>query len=108
MVFAGAARESVQIKMDWKRIDFRTDCYVPMTARSYRWSALLPAIVLGVIPAVVSLIHGYGWLAIFAMLALNGVVHDILQVWVIRDLKHSDMVVMTVNPTDPGRSIPQQ
>lgn len=100
MVFAGVARKSIQIKIDWKVLKFEADCDVPMTARSYRWSALLPGIVLGVIPAVVSLIYGYGWLAIFSMLALHCAVSDVLQVWVIRDLKHSDMVALTGHPSD--------
>ncbi len=102
MVFAGVARKSIQIKMNWKIFSFETECDIPMTARSYRWSALLHGIVLGVIPAVVSLIYGYGWLALFSMLALHCAVSDVLQVWVIRDFKSSDMVAMIVDPTDPG------
>ncbi len=102
MIFAGVARKSIHIKMNWKIFSFETECDVPMTARSYRWSALLPGIVLGVIPAVVSLIYGYGWLAIFSMLALHCAVSDILQVWVIRDFRHSDMVALILDPTDAG------
>ena len=100
IVFAGVSRDSTCIKMDWKNLDIQTQCGAPMTAGAYRWSALLPAIVLGVIPAFVSLIYGYGWLAIWSMLALNGATSDFLNVWVIHDFKNSDMVAMVIAPSD--------
>ena len=97
MLFGRVSRESIAIKIEWKHLNFRTDCGVPMTAQSYRWSALLPAIVLGVIPAVASLVNGYGGLAMYAMFSLMGAFSDFLQVWVIRDFGNSEMVAMVID-----------
>lgn len=61
-------------------------CTAAITAGAYRGAALLPALVLGVLPALVALLLGSGGLALWAwvMLALAG--GDLAAVWAMRRL----------------------
>lgn len=104
MAFGGVPRDAISIRLDWKNFDIQTRCGAPMTAGAYRLSALLPMLAMGVIPAVLSLVYGIGWLAFWSILALSGVVSDLLQVWVIRNMNSSDRVALTIDASAEDRA----
>jgi len=101
MLFGGVPREAISIRAEWKNLDVQTFCGAPVSASAFRKAALLPALVLGIIPAIVSIVYGIGWLAFWSVLALNAVTYDLLCVWVIRSLDADDMVVLTADPSIP-------
>lgn len=57
---------------------------VPLPARAYRIGALMPAVVLGVLPYVIGLVTGMGWFAIFGLLYIFAAGGDMVVYWLIR------------------------
>ena len=99
MLFGGVPREAISIRADWKNLDVQTFCGAPVTAGAFRKAALLPALVLGVIPAIISIVYGIGWLAFWSIMAFSGVTYDLLAVWIIRSLQADVMVALTTGPS---------
>lgn len=88
-----ASKAAVGIGMHWKVLTPYAWCKEPISAGAYRWAAVLPGIILGVIPFVVSLIVTEAWLAawgVFFTLAASG---DFLVLWLIRDLDASTWII---------------
>jgi len=88
-----ASRTAVGIGVHWKVLTPYAWCKEPISAAAYRWAAVLPGIVLGVIPFGVSLIVTEAWLAawgIFFTLAASG---DFLVLWLIRDLAPATWII---------------
>jgi hypothetical protein len=86
LAFGRVPRRNVRVGVHrWTLTPYAT-CRAPVTAAAYRAAALLPAVGLGVVPGVVSVATGAGWLAAWAalMLALAG--GDLAAVWAIRRL----------------------
>lgn len=104
LVFCKAPLHSISIILDWKNIKYEARCTAPVTARSFRWMALLPAIVLAFVPACLAWIYGNGWLAAWSVLMFNGATFDFIKVWEIRSLESSNLVAMeepVSSPTQP-------
>ncbi|MEE2897564.1 MAG: metalloprotease family protein [Gemmatimonadota bacterium] len=64
-----------------------------ISVAAYRWSALLPGLLLGVLPFLGALVSSSVWLAawgIFFTLAASG---DLLVVWLVRDVSSDALVI---------------
>jgi Putative zincin peptidase len=88
-----ASKAGVGIGVHWKVLTPYAWCKEPISAAAYRWVAVLPGIVLGVIPFVVSLLVSEAWLAawgVFFTLAASG---DFLVLWLIRDLERATWII---------------
>jgi len=88
-----ASKAAVGIGVHWKVLTPYAWCKEPISAAAYRWAAVLPGIILGVIPFLVSLIVTEAWLAawgIFFTLAASG---DFLVLWLIRDLAPATWII---------------
>ncbi|MEE8147821.1 MAG: DUF3267 domain-containing protein [Longimicrobiales bacterium] len=88
-----ASDTAVGIGVHWKVLTPYAWCKDPISATAYRWVAVLPGIILGVIPFVVSLIVVEAWLAawgVFFTLAASG---DLLVLWLIRDLARTTRII---------------
>jgi hypothetical protein len=72
----------------------------PLPATPYRFGAAMPGLVLGVLPVVVALATGNGWLAGFGTLFLVAASGDILILWMLRDVPGSSSI--QDHPTMPG------
>jgi hypothetical protein len=72
----------------------------PLPATPYRLGAAMPALVLGMLPALVALATGNGWLAGFGTLFLVAASGDILILWMLRDVPASSS--MQDHPSKPG------
>lgn len=88
----GAKRGEVRFGFNLRSVTPYATCSVPMQARSYRMSAVLPGLLLGAVPFVVSLAAGAGWLAIISMWMLATAIGDFMIVWLIRDVPPTSLV----------------
>jgi hypothetical protein len=64
-----------------------------ISVAAYRWAALLPGLLLGVLPFLGALVSSSAWLAawgIFFTLAASG---DLLVVWLVRDVPSDALVI---------------
>lgn len=88
-----ASKTAVGIGIHWKVLTPYAWCKEPISAAAYRWAAVLPGIILGIVPFVVSLIVTEAWLAawgVFFTLAASG---DFLVLWLIRDLARATWII---------------
>jgi hypothetical protein len=65
---------------------------VPLPARAYRMGALMPALLLGVVPYLIGLATGMGWFAIFGLLYIFAAGGDIVVYWLIRKVDGDSLV----------------
>lgn len=80
-------------------------CATPLAKRHYIWGALMPCIVLGIIPAVLGILLGSGllfWIGIVMTLSAGG---DIMIVWKVMRYKkqeRSEEILIYDHPTQGG------
>lgn len=65
---------------------------VPLPARAYRLGALMPALLLGVVPYLIGLATGRGWFIIFGLLYIFAAGGDIVVYWLIRKINADSLV----------------
>ena len=75
-------------------------CPLPLPAAAYRRGTLLPGIVLGLVPALVGVAGGSGFLIIFAAFFLGAASGDFLCLWIMRSVAPEASV--TDHPTRAG------
>lgn len=93
LLLAGAPRRAVRLGFNRRTLTPFACCGQPVSARAYRGTALLPALVLGLGPALVAAATGWGALALWswAMLAVAG--GDVAAVWAIRHVPATTLVL---------------
>jgi hypothetical protein len=103
LAFGRVPRRDVRVGVHRRTLTPYATCRAPVAAAAYRAAALLPAVGLGVVPGVVSVVTGAGWLAAWAalMLALAG--GDLAAVWAIRRLPPATSVLD--HPTRVGCTV---
>lgn len=84
----------------WKTLSPYCHATQPMTARAYRIGAMMPGIVLGLLPIVISTLTGDGFLAVLGALLTAGAVGDVYVLWLLRDVPASALVID--HPTRAG------
>ena len=77
----------------WKTLSPYCHASQPMAARAYRIGAILPGIVLGLLPVVISTLTGDGFLAIIGALLTAGAVGDVYVLWLLRDVPSDARVI---------------
>jgi len=83
-LFGGAPRGATRFHFGRAALTPQVECDVPIRAAAYRRVLLLPALLLGVIPAVAAFVFGSWWALIWAtwMLAASG--GDFAALWAMR------------------------
>jgi len=77
----------------WKTLSPYCHATQPMTARAYRFGAIMPGILLGLLPIGISTITGDGVLAILGAILTAGAVGDVYVLWLLRDVPGSARVI---------------
>lgn len=83
-VFAGKPLRSIRYGMQWKTLTPYAHCTEPMAARDYRRGAVMPALIVGAIPAVIGLAAGNGALLLYGMIFLVAAAGDFIVLWILR------------------------
>jgi hypothetical protein len=72
----------------------------PIEVNAYRWGAFMPGLVLGLLPALVGILTGNGFLIAFGLLFVSAAGGDLLILWLIRKVPAGRMV--EDHPTNAG------
>lgn len=95
-----ASREDVDFGIHWHVLSPYAHCRSPLRTKSYRLALVLPALVLGLLPALVGLIGGWFWVVFFGTIMLASAGGDAAVLWLIRDVPPNAWV--QDHPTDIG------
>lgn len=76
----------------WKSLTPYAHCTVPIRKDAYILGTLMPAVVLGFVPFLGSLINGNGWLLMFGVLFTFAAVGDFLIIRMIRSVRSDALV----------------
>lgn len=75
-------------------------CPVPVTASTYKIALALPGLVLGIVPALIGIGLGIGWLTLYGMMMAVAALGDGQIAWLVRRLPGSTRVID--HPEDAG------
>ena len=67
-------------------------CTVPLPKSAYIFGTIMPALILGFLPFLLSLINGNGWIFLFGVLFTFAAVGDFLIVYLIRNVSWAALV----------------
>ena len=85
MIVAKCKWSDIKFGVMWKK--FCTPychCKIPMTVNQYRLAFLMPLIVLGILPSLLSLVIGSSLLLFYGILGTVSAVGDIMMAWLLR------------------------
>ena len=84
-IFVGKApRSSIKYGVQWKALTPYAHCAAPLPVNAYRVAVMLPGLVLGLIPALISLSIGSFWWLVWSGIMLIGAGGDMAVLWAIR------------------------
>ncbi len=92
LIFGKLNIKQIKIGFQWKTITPFAHCKVPVKAWIYRIALIVPALLLGIVPAIIALIAGTGWLIIYGIIFTIVGGGDFLTVWIIRKVKKDQLV----------------
>ena len=85
MITAKAKWKDIKFGVLWKKLCTPyCHCEVPMNVNQYRIALLMPLIVLGIVPSILSLIIGNGLLLCYGIMGIVGAIGDISMAWLLR------------------------
>ncbi len=85
-LFGRKPLRSIRYGIQWKTLTPYAHCSEPMAARAYRRGAVMPAIVIGVIPAAAGLAAGNGAWTLYGTIFLAAATGDFIVLWVLRGI----------------------
>lgn len=92
MVFGRLPASAMKFGLELKTLTPYAHCKIPMRASAYRAGVVLPAVVLGVLPAAVGVGTHQGCLTLFGALFLGAACGDLLCLWMMRGVKRDSLV----------------
>jgi hypothetical protein len=90
--FGHVARRDITFGVKWLTLTPYAHTGVPMPASAYRVAVLLPAVVLGLVPALIGLLVGNGILAAWGTLMLGAAGGDLAILWAIRSVPNRAII----------------
>ena len=86
------ALENIRIGFQIKSLTPYAYCSKSMSINAYRWSAVLPGLILGIIPGIFFLISGNSYSFILAMILTIAAGGDFLLIWLLRKIPAKSLV----------------
>lgn len=83
-LLAGLPWPEMQLGFQWKTLTPYAHAKKPMKMKPYRWGAFMPALVLGFVPYLLSLVLGVGWLFVFGVMFITAAAGDFWILYVLR------------------------
>jgi hypothetical protein len=100
LVFGRVERRAIRFGIQWKTITPYAHCGVPVTARVYRAAVALPGLLLGILPCIIALTFGSGWLLIWGALMTMAAGGDAAILWAVRSVPGP--LLVSDHPTRAG------
>jgi hypothetical protein len=97
---AGAPWSAIDFGFSVRRLTPFARCAAPLPAAGYRWSVLLPALLLGVVPAAIGLALGCFWVTVVGATMIGAAGGDLAVLWAIRAVPGPALV--RDHPSKPG------
>lgn len=91
---------SIKFGIMWKKLTPYCHCKEPLLVKHYLWGAIMPAIILGFIPAIAAIIFGIYQLLAFAMVFTIAAGGDFIIIYLLR--KEDKNSLVQDHPSEPG------
>ncbi|MBP5561221.1 MAG: DUF3267 domain-containing protein [Muribaculaceae bacterium] len=98
--FTKSGWRSIHFGVMWKLLTPYCHCSEPQPIPAYMWGALMPCIVLGIIPSIVSLCIGSLLLAVWGIFFISAAAGDIWIAWLLTKEKRDSTVLD--HPSEAG------
>ena len=99
-LFAKNGFKSIRFGVLWEYLTPYCHCSEPVKLKHYIIGALMPALILGFLPATVSLLNGSLMLLILGVIFISAAAGDFYIVWILR--KESMRSLVQDHPSEPG------
>ncbi|WP_221392127.1 DUF3267 domain-containing protein [Dyadobacter sp. NIV53] len=90
--YAGIGWKNIRFGVQWKSFTPYCHSMLPMPVSKYRYVVVMPLIILGMIPYVISLINGSGWFLTTGILFTVTAAGDMIILWMMRKLQGSELI----------------
>lgn len=100
MIFGRKPFSAIKFGFQVKTFTPYAHCKEPLRVNPYRIGAAMPGIVLGLLPAILSILTGTSWLLAFGLLFTIAAGGDMLILWLIRNVSNDKLV--EDHPTQAG------
>lgn len=98
--FAPSGWKSISFGVIWKMLTPYCHCNEPLRRRPYLWGALMPCVVLGILPLLLAMCTGYGLLLVFGILFTAAAAGDLWMAWLL--LKERPDCLVLDHPSEAG------
>ena len=92
MIFGQKSASVIKFGFQLKTFSPYAHCMEPMRVNAYRIGAAMPGILLGIIPALIGILNGNGWLLGFGALFTAAAGGDFLILWLTRNVDSDKLV----------------
>ncbi|WP_298647791.1 DUF3267 domain-containing protein [uncultured Proteiniphilum sp.] len=99
-LFAKNGLKSIRFGVMWQMLTPYCHCKEPLKIKHYFLGALMPALLLGIVPAVISLFNGSGLLLLLGVIFTGAAAGDFMVVWILRK-EHPETYVQD-HPSEAG------
>lgn len=99
-LFAKEGFRSIKFGVIWEYLTPYCHCNEPLMIKHYITGAVMPAILLGLIPSIVSLFIGNLLWLILGAFFISAAAGDIMQIWILR--KENMQSLVQDHPSEPG------
>lgn len=90
--FSGRPLRSIRFGFQLKTLTPYAHSKEPMQARAYRIGVVMPGLLLGLLPSLIGLATGNGWLTLFGLFFALAAGGDLLVLWLIRKVGPESLV----------------
>jgi len=92
--------KSISFGVIWKYLTPYCHCKEPMPVHAYMWGAMMPCLILGVIPAIVAVVIGHLPLLVYGIIFITAAAGDIWMTWLLTKEKSDSMILD--HPSEAG------
>ncbi|MFC1879585.1 DUF3267 domain-containing protein [Chloroflexota bacterium] len=85
-------RKAIKYSIHWKTLTPYAHCKIPIEIQTYRLGDAMPGLILGLLPAVLALLTGSGWLLAFGVIFTWGAGGDLLIIWLLRNVQPGALI----------------
>ena len=87
MLVGKKSRSVIRFGIDRQTFSPYAHCTEPMEVNAYRVGGFMPALLLGILPALIAILTGSGWLMIYGLLFTAAAGGDMLVLWLLRGVQ---------------------
>jgi hypothetical protein len=91
-IFGKKPLSTITFGFQLKTLTPYTHCKESMDVVGYRWGALMPGLLLGILPTLIAVFNGDGSILIYGLLFIFTAGGDFLILWLIRNVKNGTQV----------------